>query len=123
MIIRDKPGVLELLFALRGSILPQIAGQLALVAAVATGVLVWDRHVSPLPHLNGTPFAVFGVALSLFLGFRNNAAYDRWWEARKLWGGLLADARSLAREAALFLPDPAERHRLLRGFRAFLHLH
>ncbi|MBL8563466.1 MAG: hypothetical protein JNN06_14410 [Gemmobacter sp.] len=123
MIIRDKPGVLELMFALRGSVLPQIAGQLALVVAVAAAVLVWDRHVSPLPHVSGTPFAVFGVALSLFLGFRNNAAYERWWEARKLWGGLLADARSLAREAALFLPEEAERRAVLRGFLAFLHLH
>ena len=123
MIIRDKPGILDLLFALRGSVLPQIAGQLGLVVTVAAAVLLWDRQISPLPHVSGTPFAVFGVALSLFLGFRNNAAYERWWEARKLWGGLLADARSLAREAALFLPDPEERHRLLRGFRAFLHLH
>ena len=50
---------------------------------------------------------VLGVALSLFLGFRNNAAYDRWWEARKLWGGLLADMRSLAREVEVFLADPS----------------
>ena len=123
MIIREKPGVLALLFALRGSVLPQIAGPLALVIGLAAALLLWDRQVAPLPHLNGTPFAVFGVALSLFLGFRNNAAYDRWWEARKLWGGLLADARSLAREAALFLPDGAAQHALLRGMRGFVHLH
>ena len=46
-------------------------------------------------------FATFGIALSLFLGFRNNAAYDRWWEARKLWGGLVADLRALPRELEL----------------------
>jgi len=66
---------------------------------------------------------VLGVALSLFLGFRNNAAYDRWWEARKLWGGLLADLRALAREAELFVADEALRRHLLRKALAFLHLH
>ncbi len=123
MIIRDKPGALDLLFAVRGSVLPQIAGHLAVVMGLAAAIVTLDRHLFALPHVNGTPFAVFGVALSLFLGLRNNAAYDRWWEARKLWGALLADSRSLAREAALFLPDPAPRQALLRGMRGFLHLH
>ena len=123
MIVRDKPGPLQLLFAVRGSVLPHIWRELALVTLVAIAITACDRLVQPLAHTGAAPFAVFGTALSLFLGFRNNAAYDRWWEARKLWGGLLADSRSLAREAALFLPDPALRHRLLRLNRAFLHLH
>jgi putative membrane protein len=76
-----------------------------------------------LPHADGTAFTVFGIALSLFLGFRNNAAYDRWWEARKLWGGLLADLRALAREVEVFVPDPALRQGLLRQALAFIHLH
>ena len=37
------------------------------------------------------------MALSVYLGFRNNAAYDRWWEARKLWGQLVFDIRNLSR--------------------------
>ena len=123
MIVRDKPGPLQLLFAVRGSVLPHIWRELALVTLVAIAITACDRLMQPLAHTGAAPFAVFGTALSLFLGFRNNAAYDRWWEARKLWGGLLADSRSLAREAALFLPDPALRHRLLRLNRAFLHLH
>jgi putative membrane protein len=123
VIVRDKPGPLQLLFAVRGSVLPHIWPELALVIAVAAAITAFDIYISPLAHTGAAPFAVFGTALSLFLGFRNNAAYDRWWEARKLWGGLLADTRSLAREAELFLPDPAMRHRLLRLTRAFLHLH
>lgn len=123
MILREKPGTAELLFALRGSVLPHIAPQLALVGVLAVAAMLWDHNVMPLPHLSATPFAVFGVALSLFLGFRNNAAYDRWWEARKLWGGLLADSRSLAREADLFLDDTEIRMQLLRSMRDFLHLH
>lgn len=87
-------------------------------------LLVWlDRRADLLPEASGLGFTVFGIALSLFLGFRNNAAYDRWWEARKLWGGLLADMRSLAREAEVFVRDDALRLALLRSARAFLHLH
>ena len=123
MIVRDKPGPLQLLFAVRGSVLPHIAGELALVTALAAALVWLDRHVQPLPHLSAAPFAVFGIALSLFLGFRNNAAYDRWWEARKLWGGLLADLRSYARALDLFLPDQGQRHRQLRLALAFIHLH
>lgn len=123
MIIRDKPGILQLLFAVRGSVLPHIALELTVVAGLSLLLVVVDRHLLALPHVSAQPFALFGVALSLFLGFRNNAAYDRWWEARKLWGGLLADARSLAREAEVFLPEAADRHGLLRGMVAFLHLH
>lgn len=123
MILRDKPGILALLFAVRGSVLPHIAPQLLFVGLFSAAVVVIDRHILTLPHVQAAPLAVFGVALSLFLGFRNNAAYDRWWEARRLWGGLLADARSIAREAELFLSDPKDRRRLLVAMRAFLHQH
>ena len=121
MIIRDKPGLRELLFALRGSVLPVIAPSLVVVALAAAAVVAVDRFVSPMPHVSPVPFTVFGVALSLFLGFRNNAAYDRWWEARRLWGGLVADTRALIREAELFLGQGAETRALLTGQRDFLH--
>lgn len=123
MIVREKPGVLQLLFAVKGSVLPHIAPELLFVAVSSAAVVAIDRYLLALPHVQAAPLAVFGVALSLFLGFRNNAAYDRWWEARRLWGGLLADVRSLAREAELFLTDDAERLAILRLTRAFLHLH
>ena len=51
------------------------------------------------------PFALLGVALSIYLGFRNNAAYDRWWEARKLWGQLVFDIRNLARASTGLVED------------------
>jgi putative membrane protein len=66
---------------------------------------------------------VFGLALSLFLGFRNNAAYERWWEARRLWGGLLADLRMLARETEVFIAEPELRRAVLADVLAFAHLH
>ena len=123
MIVRDKPGAWQWLFAVRGSVLPRIAPQLLFIVACAAAVVAVDKLLLPLTHSDATPFAVIGVALSLFLGFRNNAAYDRWWEARKLWGGLLADLRSLARELEVFVPDQAMRRAILRQSLAFLHLH
>ncbi|PSL49748.1 putative membrane protein [Chitinophaga niastensis] len=41
--------------------------------------------------------AVLGTAIAFFIGFNNNQAYDRWWEARIIWGGLVNDSRSWAR--------------------------
>ena len=122
MIIRDKPGLPQLLFAVKGSILPHVAPPMLLLMAFSAALVGVDRWLVALPQSAATPFSVLGVALSLSLGFRNNAAYDRWWEARKLWGVLISDMRALAREAELFLP-PADAHRLMRLALAFVHLH
>ncbi len=48
----------------------------------------------------GLPFsvaAILGSALAIFIAFRNNNAYSRWWEARTLWGGIINSSRILAR--------------------------
>ncbi|NBE07747.1 bestrophin family protein [Paragemmobacter ruber] len=123
MIVRDRPNLWDLLTALRGSIVPRIAVPVLVLAACATAVVVLDRITGAVPRLDGSAFAVFGIGLSLFLGFRNNAAYDRWWEARKLWGGLLADLRALAREAEVFVADTGARRAMLEAALDFIHAH
>jgi ion channel-forming bestrophin family protein len=123
VIIRDKPGPLQLLFSVRGSVLPKILPRVAFVTAFAAGLVWLDQSHLRLPHTNAAPFAVFGIALSLFLGFRNNAAHDRWWEGRKLWGQLIADMRALSREVEMFLPQRADRHRVLTLALGFIHAH
>ena len=40
--------------------------------------------------------SLLGFVLSMLLVFRTNTAYDRWWEGRKLWGGLVNSSRNLA---------------------------
>lgn len=42
------------------------------------------------------PVGLIGVALAFYLGFKNNSAYDRVWEARKIWGGMVNASRSFA---------------------------
>jgi len=51
--------------------------------------------------------SVLGVALAIILAFRNSSAYDRWWEARKIWGGIVNESRSFTRQALTIL-DPKE---------------
>ena len=50
------------------------------------------------------PFGIAGAALSLLLVLRTNAGYDRWWEARKLWGGIVNQSRNLAIDALAYGP-------------------
>jgi putative membrane protein len=44
-----------------------------------------------------------GTAIAILLGFRTSAAYERWWEARKIWGGIVNDSRTLIRQANGFI--------------------
>ncbi len=48
--------------------------------------------------LPAIPVSILGGALAIFLGFKNSSAYDRWWEARKIWGAIVNDSRSLGME-------------------------
>jgi putative membrane protein len=103
-------------------VIPRIAPQLVGFAGYAAMVALLDRHFGLGFGNNPAPFTILGVALSIFLGFRNNAAYDRWWEARKLWGQMVFEIRNLARAAiALIPPDTGAARPLLRQSLAFCH--
>ena len=55
------------------------------------------------------PLSMIGGALSLFLAFRNNSAYNRWWEARTLWGALVNTARTFTRQSLTLVDEEGER--------------
>lgn len=114
MIVRPKPGVKEVAFAISGSILPRILGRLMLIATLCViAILIARWHPGLLGQVSSIPFTLIGIALSVFMSFRNNASYDRWWEGRKLWGTLLIACRSFARRASTL--EHADRHHLLLG--------
>lgn len=100
MIIRKKEHWFKMLFVWHGSVLPGLLPRLSLLFILSLGV-VYLRGVifSFKVPLNPAPLTLFGFVLALFLGFRNNASYDRFWEGRKLWGALLNTSRSLTRQA------------------------
>lgn len=106
MIVRPKPGLRDILFAVSGSILPRVAGRLATIAVISVvAVLAAERHPGIFAEISAIPFTLIGIALSIFMSFRNSACYDRWWEGRKLWGGLIVACRSLARQTATLAED------------------
>jgi putative membrane protein len=90
---------LNLFFVLRGSILPKTAPQI-LATMLFAGLVAWFQGALFNVDLTFTaaPFTIIGLALSIFLGFRNSTAYDRYWEGRRLWGDLLVSCRVLARQ-------------------------
>lgn len=104
MIVRNKPKAFQLFFIVRGSIVPRILPQILFFALLGGAVAAAQDYFPDIfPEQTLAPFTLLGVALSLFLGFRNNAAYDRWWEARRQWGQLIVDSRSLARQATSYI--------------------
>lgn len=113
MIVRPHPSAVELLFSCHGSIVPAILPQI--IAAAALGAvaafLADERANADVGSLfTFTPFTALGVAISLFLGSRNNAAYARWWEGRRQWGAQLIAVRNLGRLlSALQVPDDDRR--------------
>ncbi|AWN37988.1 bestrophin family protein [Methylobacterium radiodurans] len=126
MIVRPRPNLLAILFTLRGSILPQVAPTVLGLAAFACLVVAAEqRWPEAFPVTAGIgPFTLIGLALSIFLSFRNNACYERWWEARKLWGGLIVESRGLARALNALLPGTGEaalRRAALRRVAGFAH--
>lgn len=123
MIVRPRLHWLRMLFVWRGSVLPRILPQLAFTTVLAAWVVWTHGQLGNLKlTLTSVPFSLIGVAIAIFMGFRNNASYERFWEARKIWGALLNDCRSLARQV-MTLGDftPQEKRRLIYGIAAFVH--
>lgn len=123
MIVRERPGMFRLFLIWRGSILPRVLPEMLVATAVAvalTGLESWRPGL--LPEMPSAPYALLGLAFSIFLGFRNSACYDRWWEARKQWGQLVVDQRSFARDSVVLeRPGDDLRCRLLRRGLGFVH--
>lgn len=100
MIVRPKLHWLRLVFVWHGAVLHNILFRLLLNLAMSiVAVLSMPQFEVWNLHLSTAPFSLIGIALAVFLGFRNSASYERFWEARKLWGILLVTARSLLRQA------------------------
>ena len=106
MIVRPQQHWLQLIFVWHGSVLPKIYTRLLLNFLLSIAVIVMLPWYTSLGiRFTVAPFSILGVAIAIFLGFRNNACYSRYVEARLLWGQLMIAARSLFREVKNTLPD------------------
>ncbi|MBR9870720.1 MAG: hypothetical protein GYB26_06245 [Gammaproteobacteria bacterium] len=123
MIVRDRPGALRLMLAWKGSVVPHILPHIVLTGLFAAGVTWVSRHhyLDGIVDYSLLPFTIMGIALSIFLSVRNTATYDRWWEARKHWGHMVYEIRSLARTGGIYL-NPERRRELLMRSLAHTHL-
>jgi ion channel-forming bestrophin family protein len=109
MILRQRPSALRLFFVLRGSILTRIRGVLLVNVLLAVAVTLGHRALpreTAMLMLSPIPFSLMGLPLAVFLGFRNSSSYDRYWEARKLWGELVQRSRNLARQVLHLIDWP-----------------
>ena len=121
MIVRQTPNALKIFFTLRGSIIPKIYPQILLITLLSTFITIIQHWVPrSFPYYGMATFTLLGIALSLFLGFRNNASYQRWWEARGLWGQLVYDSRSLTRQVLSFIDSDTKAGRDAQ--RSMIHL-
>ena len=103
---------LDVLFRLRGSILPRLLPRIAAVAVLGVGAAaLFARNGAFVPPLGHT---LVGVALGLLLVFRTNTAYDRFWEGRRLFGTLVNRARDFARQVVSYIDSPEDRRILVR---------
>ncbi|OJW72928.1 bestrophin family protein, partial [Spirosoma sp. 48-14] len=74
---------------------------------ILTNLLFVLRHYIGLEILS-VPIAIpalLGTGISLLLAFRTNQSYERWWEARNIWGSIVNDSRTLIRQLLTFLPE------------------
>ena len=96
MIVENATNAYRLLRA-RWSLIPVVLAILVLVE-VANDYIRLDR-----PAFSLAAVGLLVTALSIFLVFRVNEAYARWWEARGLWGQLVNSSRSFARQATTLI--------------------
>ena len=119
MIQYDPHKWLDHFFDIRGSLVREIFVRVALCVAWSAGVVAFHKHVHDV-SMPSLLHSLMGVALGMLLVFRTSSSYDRFWEGRKLWGGIVNETRNLIRGASVHLKDdPALLARLTRWTAAF----
>ena len=112
-----------MLFVMQGSYFKRLIVPQVLLFIFSFFIYFYQTHIAtePVP-LNPSVFAILGISLAIFHGFCNNAAYDRFWEGRKLWGTLVWLSRNIARQV-MTLPNVsmAEKQAFIRHQIAFVH--
>ncbi len=123
MIVRKRPGALGLMLAWKGSVVPHVLPHIILAGLFACAVTWVARHhyLDGIVEYTLLPFTLLGIALSILLSVRTTATYDRWWEARKQWGQMVYEVRSLARASGIYL-QPGPRRQLMMRVLAHTHL-
>ncbi|PJD93525.1 MAG: hypothetical protein CK423_07150 [Legionella sp.] len=91
----EYPNFMECALAIHGSVTPKVVKKVLATSVYACFISLLSVFV-PWLSLPISPFEYAGGVMGLILVFRVNAGYDRWWEARKLWGNVVNCSRNLA---------------------------
>ncbi|VUS32663.1 bestrophin family protein [Klebsiella spallanzanii] len=117
MIIRPEQHWFLRLFDWHGSVLSKIVFRLLLNVVMSVIAIISYQWYEQLGiHLTVAPFSLLGIAIAIFLGFRNSAGYNRFVEARNLWGTVLIAQRTLVRQLKNILPAESESHQRLVSY-------
>ncbi len=108
MIVKQNIPWIRLVLAIHHSALPKTPPRTLAFTAFSV-VVTWIEMKAGYDAFTLTiaPFTLIGLAISVFLGFRTNVAYDRYWEGRKLWGALVNVCRTFTRQATTLIDAPA----------------
>lgn len=81
----------------------KIRNEVIFILLYTTGIALFHEffEFAPISIPLAVP-AILGTVISLLLGFRSNQAYDRWWEARHIWGAIVNDSRTLSRQVLTY---------------------
>ncbi|USI99340.1 hypothetical protein MUG10_14805 [Xanthomonas prunicola] len=90
---------------------PRVSDVVSQVWRTLSVLFVWDVLITIIYYVlpfraPALPLTIFGSALALFLGFRANSTYQRWWEGRVLWGQMINASRNLVRLSMSILSTP-----------------
>lgn len=109
-------------FTLRNSVTPGIKWRIAIFGVMAGCVWVMGTYTGMIPTSEIAPYELIGVTLAVLLMIRTNSGYDRWYEGRKLWGGIVNQSRNLAQIGIVYGPQEREwREEFVRWVAAFSH--
>ncbi len=102
---------------IEGSLVREILGRVS-VTVIWSAIVVLTHEFHLIPGVDvqipETAHSLLGTALGLLLVFRTNASYDRFWEGRKLWGGIVNETRNLVRQGSVWLrQDPVRLRQLI----------
>jgi putative membrane protein len=90
-------------------IIRKVRLQMVITCLIAVAVnLIVHYCGARIPEMPLSVPAFIGTAISILLSFKLNQSYDRWWEARKVWGSIVNDSRTLVMQVQAFLPGDLE---------------
>ncbi len=125
MITYDPKRWFRIVCSFRGTVMPRVATRVVLLTAFAAALAFagWHEYTRESKALEPLGHTLLGVAVGLLIVFRNNSSYDRYWEGRKQWGGIVNASRSLLRGAVAYAGPADDLARLAAAYALALKQH